>query len=172
MYRRLIGPPSVGFSSKIYEWVRTFNAFELAGGCHRRRTLPPQRPLLTTSHRKQVRIASLLLARVHTDEGDSLERIEQYLDIEREEELMGAETVEDLDGSWPRSGDLQVKNLRASYGEYENTPEVLKGISFTVKSGERIGVGEFPPVDLASWNHTDSTHCSWSHWQRQGKKGC
>ncbi|KAI0752922.1 P-loop containing nucleoside triphosphate hydrolase protein [Daedaleopsis nitida] len=88
---------AIAFSSKVYEWVRTFNAFEVA------------------------------------------ERIEQYLEIEREDVLMGTTGVA-VEGCWPQSGDLRVVNLHASYDEYENTSEVLKGLSFTVRSGERIGI--------------------------------
>ncbi|KAI0686602.1 P-loop containing nucleoside triphosphate hydrolase protein [Earliella scabrosa] len=93
---------AIAFSSKIFEWVRIFNAFEVAG--------------------------------------NSLERIEQYLDIEREEDVMGTDDLEVLADCWPRTGDLRVDNLSASYGEFDNSPEVLKGISFTAQAGERIGV--------------------------------
>lgn len=41
---------------------------------------------------------------------------------------------------WPASGHLVVENLSARYSN--DGSEVLKGISFNVKSGERIGVGE------------------------------
>ena len=73
---------------------------------------------------------------------NSLERIEQYLDIEREEDVMGTDGLEVLDDCWPRTGDLRVDNLSASYGEFDSSPEVLKGISFTAQAGERIGVGK------------------------------
>ena len=40
---------------------------------------------------------------------------------------------------WPASGALRVEGLIARYSR--DGPEVLKGISFEVKSGERVGIG-------------------------------
>ncbi|KAG6371819.1 P-loop containing nucleoside triphosphate hydrolase protein [Boletus reticuloceps] len=39
---------------------------------------------------------------------------------------------------WPASGDLRVENLSARYSP--NGPEVLHGLSFHIKSGERVGI--------------------------------
>ncbi|KAJ3921180.1 P-loop containing nucleoside triphosphate hydrolase protein, partial [Lentinula edodes] len=39
---------------------------------------------------------------------------------------------------WPSSGELRVENLSAKYAP--DDPEVLHGLSFHIKSGERIGV--------------------------------
>jgi len=39
---------------------------------------------------------------------------------------------------WPSSGAIEITNLRMRYRP--NTPLVIKGISFSVKSGERVGV--------------------------------
>ncbi|TFY56647.1 hypothetical protein EVJ58_g7510 [Rhodofomes roseus] len=67
--------------------------------------------------------------------GNSLERIKQYVEIEQE-------TKPTIDGVppayWPTSGDLKVENLSARYSP--DGPSVLHGISFEVKSGERVGI--------------------------------
>ena len=67
--------------------------------------------------------------------GNSLERIQQYLEIEHEPEPTASGIPP---AYWPASGDLQVKGLSAKYSETGN--DVLRGISFEVKSGERIGI--------------------------------
>lgn len=63
---------------------------------------------------------------------------------------------------WPASGDLRVEQLSARYSlvrvllcryspppsdlmsSYQDGPKVLHDISFHIKSGERVGVGECP----------------------------
>lgn len=42
---------------------------------------------------------------------------------------------------WPASGNIVVEKLSARYSE--DGPKVLHDISFEIKSGERVGVGEF-----------------------------
>ncbi|VDB87410.1 unnamed protein product [Peniophora sp. CBMAI 1063] len=39
---------------------------------------------------------------------------------------------------WPSSGELRVENLSARYSK--DSPEILHDLSFTIKSGERIGI--------------------------------
>ncbi|KAI0066584.1 hypothetical protein BV25DRAFT_1868241 [Artomyces pyxidatus] len=66
---------------------------------------------------------------------NSLERIKAYINIEQEPKA----TKDGVPPAyWPASGDLKVENLSARYSE--DGPEVLHGLSFHVKSGERIGV--------------------------------
>ncbi|KAE9393212.1 P-loop containing nucleoside triphosphate hydrolase protein [Gymnopus androsaceus JB14] len=66
---------------------------------------------------------------------NSLERINAYIKIEQEPKP----TKNGVPPAyWPSSGDLRVVNLNARYSP--NGPPVLHGISFHVKSGERIGV--------------------------------
>ena len=86
-----------------------------------------------------------------TDAEDSLDRIEEYLNFEREDELMGSghdgfskelAEFDSLDAEWPATGDLDVRNLTASYGATEADPVVLKGLTFKVEAGQRIGIGE------------------------------
>ena len=67
--------------------------------------------------------------------GNSLERIQQYLDIEHEPKP----TPQGVPPAyWPASGSLHVQNLSARYSE--TGPKVLHDVSFEVKSGERIGI--------------------------------
>ncbi|KAF9007748.1 P-loop containing nucleoside triphosphate hydrolase protein [Hymenopellis radicata] len=68
-------------------------------------------------------------------QGNSLERIQQYIQIEQEPK---ATNQGDPPAYWPASGDLRVENLSARYSL--DGPRVLHGISFHVKSGERVGV--------------------------------
>ncbi|KAH9939279.1 uncharacterized protein BXZ73DRAFT_99483 [Epithele typhae] len=67
--------------------------------------------------------------------GNSVERIQQYLTIEHEPEPAS-------DGVppayWPASGSLRVEKLSARYSA--DGPRVLHEISFEVKSGERVGI--------------------------------
>ncbi|KAF7797050.1 hypothetical protein EIP86_008242 [Pleurotus ostreatoroseus] len=71
--------------------------------------------------------------------GNSLERIQQYIAIEQEPEPKDHGTPP---AYWPASGDLRVENLSARYSP--DGPKILKGLSFHVQSGERIGIGESP----------------------------
>ncbi|KAF8825214.1 hypothetical protein HHX47_DHR7000133 [Lentinula edodes] len=66
---------------------------------------------------------------------NSLERINAYIEIEQEPKP----TKEGVPPAyWPSSGDLRVENLSARYSP--DGPQVLQGINFHIKSGERIGV--------------------------------
>ncbi|KAI0803028.1 hypothetical protein BC629DRAFT_1491319 [Irpex lacteus] len=66
---------------------------------------------------------------------NSLERIQQYLMIEQEPK----KTDDGVPPAyWPSGGELVVEGLNARYSQ--NGPNVLHNVSFTVKSGERIGI--------------------------------
>ncbi|KZV63784.1 P-loop containing nucleoside triphosphate hydrolase protein [Peniophora sp. CONT] len=65
----------------------------------------------------------------------SLERIHAYTVLEQEPKA--AEEGEPP-AYWPSSGELRVENLSARYSK--DSPEILHNLSFTVKSGERIGI--------------------------------
>lgn len=67
----------------------------------------------------------------------SLERLEDYLVIERESPQEAAGWI--IPTNWPASGELLVKNLSARYSP--DGPDVLHGISFHIRSGERVGIG-------------------------------
>ncbi|EIW53710.1 P-loop containing nucleoside triphosphate hydrolase protein [Trametes versicolor FP-101664 SS1] len=68
-------------------------------------------------------------------QGDSLERIHQYLSVEQEPTPIS-------DGVppayWPASGHLVVENLSARYSP--DGPKVLHDVSFEVAPGERVGI--------------------------------
>ena len=67
--------------------------------------------------------------------GNSLERIQQYIEIEQEPKP----TENGLPPAyWPASGGLRVEKLSARYSA--DGPRVLHEISFEVKSGERVGL--------------------------------
>ena len=65
----------------------------------------------------------------------SLERIQEYANIEQEPKP----TPEGVPPAyWPASGELVVENLSAKYSA--DGPEILHGLNFHIKSGERVGV--------------------------------
>ncbi|KAF7340454.1 Multidrug resistance-associated ABC transporter protein [Mycena venus] len=68
-------------------------------------------------------------------EGNSLERIQGYIEIEHEKP---ATADRKPPAYWPASGDLRVEKLSARYSE--DGPKVLQDISFHIKSGERVGI--------------------------------
>ncbi|KAF5338427.1 hypothetical protein D9758_012247 [Tetrapyrgos nigripes] len=68
-------------------------------------------------------------------QGNSLERIQGYLKIEQEPKPV---PEGEPPAYWPASGEVRVENLSARYSA--DGPKVLKNVSFTIKSGERIGV--------------------------------
>ena len=66
-----------------------------------------------------------------------MERVQQYVTIEQEEKP----TSDGIPPAyWPASGSLRVEKLSARYSA--DGPRVLHEISFEVKSGERVGIGE------------------------------
>jgi len=67
--------------------------------------------------------------------GNSLERIQNYISIEQEEKP----TKDGLPPAyWPSSGDIRVENLSASYTP--DGPKILHNLTFHIASGERVGV--------------------------------
>ncbi|CAG1999919.1 unnamed protein product [Fusarium graminearum] len=66
-------------------------------------------------------------------EMNSMERVVEYMNIETEY-LGGLRPV----AAWPRSGSVEVKDLEVAYAP--DLPPVLKGLSFKIKHGERVGV--------------------------------
>ena len=65
----------------------------------------------------------------------SLERIQEYAKIEQEPKP----TPEGVPPAyWPASGELVVENLSAKYST--DSPNILHGLNFHIKSGERVGV--------------------------------
>ncbi|KAF9522597.1 multidrug resistance-associated ABC transporter [Crepidotus variabilis] len=68
-------------------------------------------------------------------QANSLERVQAYLDIDHEPEATEAGKPP---AAWPTSGELKVERLSARYSP--TGPKVLNELSFTVKSGERVGI--------------------------------
>ncbi|KAJ7485533.1 P-loop containing nucleoside triphosphate hydrolase protein [Mycena latifolia] len=68
-------------------------------------------------------------------QGNSLERIQQYIDIEQETKPTEAGKPP---AHWPSSGELIVEKLSARYSP--DGPKVLRDISFRINSGERVGI--------------------------------
>ncbi|KAJ3564415.1 hypothetical protein NP233_g8309 [Leucocoprinus birnbaumii] len=68
-------------------------------------------------------------------QGNSLERIQGYIDIEQEKQPT---TEGEPPAYWPASGSLVANNLSARYSA--NGPKVLHDVSFEIKSGERVGI--------------------------------
>ncbi|KAJ7720271.1 hypothetical protein DFH07DRAFT_760895 [Mycena maculata] len=68
-------------------------------------------------------------------QSNSLERIKQYITIEQEPKATPSGIPP---AYWPASGEINVVNLSARYSP--EGPRVLHGISFNIKSGERVGL--------------------------------
>ncbi|VDC06819.1 unnamed protein product [Peniophora sp. CBMAI 1063] len=68
-------------------------------------------------------------------DGNSLERIQAYTEIEQEEKPSKKGVPP---AAWPSSGELVVEGLSARYSP--DGPRVLHDLEFTVKSGERVGI--------------------------------
>ena len=86
----------------------------------------------------------------------SLERIEGYVVIEQEEKPSERGVPP---AYWPADGSLHVENLSARYSA--DGPKVLHGISFDVKSGERVGiVGRTGSGKVSSSSRLQTTCCS------------
>ncbi|QRV86022.1 ABC transporter transmembrane region [Ceratobasidium sp. AG-Ba] len=68
-------------------------------------------------------------------QGNSLERIRDYVTIDQEPTAVPEKVPP---AYWPASGNLVVENLVARYSP--DGPAVLHGLSFEIKSGERVGV--------------------------------
>ncbi|KAF9363703.1 hypothetical protein BGX34_003505 [Mortierella sp. NVP85] len=67
---------------------------------------------------------------------NSVERVVEYLNLEEEPPAI-------IEGSrppasWPHAGEIVVDRLRMRYAP--DTPDVIKGVSFTIKAGEKVGV--------------------------------
>ncbi|KAG0652941.1 ATP-dependent bile acid permease [Hyphodiscus hymeniophilus] len=65
---------------------------------------------------------------------NAAERIFEYADLETEPQ--GG--IENLRASWPEQGKLEVRDLEVGYAA--DLPSILKGLTFTAASNQRIGV--------------------------------
>ncbi|KAL1924068.1 uncharacterized protein VTP21DRAFT_7103 [Calcarisporiella thermophila] len=64
---------------------------------------------------------------------NSVERVQQYIQVDKEPD--GGEVPE---ADWPGKGEIEVQDLVMRYTP--ESPAVLRGISFSVKSGEKVAV--------------------------------
>jgi len=67
----------------------------------------------------------------------SVERVLQLCSVQVEGEI-DKEADEDIDADWPKNGTLEFKNVSARYRD--GLPLALKGMSFKVESGQKIGI--------------------------------
>jgi ABC-type multidrug transport system fused ATPase/permease subunit len=74
----------------------------------------------------------------HATTNTSHKRIQAYVNADKEPAPTEAGKPP---AYWPASGDLRVENLSARYSV--DGPKVLDDVSFHIRSGERIGVGEW-----------------------------
>jgi ABC-type multidrug transport system fused ATPase/permease subunit len=65
---------------------------------------------------------------------NAAERIFEYSNLATENQ--GG--IDTLRASWPEEGKLEVTNLEVGYAE--DLPSILKGLTFTAESNQRIGV--------------------------------
>lgn len=93
---------------------------------------------LAVSNSIQMLVFFTLIVRGYSDiqsEVKAVERIYGYISKTKTEKT---DKQIDLDPSWPSKGKIAYKNSKMSY--FENSPPVLKNVSFTFKAGEKIGV--------------------------------
>lgn len=67
---------------------------------------------------------------------NSVERLQEYLDIEQEPAQLIPETTPDA--SWPSRGEIEVKDLSLRYAP--ELPQVIKNVSFKVESNLKVGI--------------------------------
>jgi ATP-binding cassette, subfamily C (CFTR/MRP), member 1 len=71
---------------------------------------------------------------------NAVERLVVYTELPSEEQVM-LEPVKDLSMSWPSQGAIAFKDVDLVYRE--GLPTVLKGVSFSVKPGEKVCHSEY-----------------------------
>ena len=67
----------------------------------------------------------------------SVERLKFFANLESEKSILKPAEVE-LRETWPERGKIEVEDLQVRYAKH--LPMVLKGISFTVSPGSRVGI--------------------------------
>jgi ATP-binding cassette subfamily C (CFTR/MRP) protein 1 len=74
---------------------------------------------------------------------NSVERVLEYAGIASEEEIRSTQNLDPLiapPNDWPSEGGITVNNYSASYNPNPSSPLVLKNITLSIKSGEKIGI--------------------------------
>ncbi|KAG6906812.1 hypothetical protein DXG01_011996 [Tephrocybe rancida] len=80
-------------------------------------------------------LAFVLILNMFEVNGNSLQRLQEYMVIEQEPKPTPSG---EPPASWPTSGSLEVRNLTARYAP--DSPDVLHGLNFDLRSGERMGI--------------------------------
>lgn len=68
-----------------------------------------------------------------TNNINSMERVQEYLDVPKEHSPLDAKLP---DRNWPSNGRVVASNITARYAP--SLPEVLKGISLQIEAGEKV----------------------------------
>ncbi|ORX37805.1 P-loop containing nucleoside triphosphate hydrolase protein [Kockovaella imperatae] len=69
-------------------------------------------------------------------EMNDVERIQHYMDLETEAEAK--KPTDPTEEQWPTKGEVNFANVQLKYRD--DLPLVLKGLSFTIRSGEKVGI--------------------------------
>ncbi len=67
----------------------------------------------------------------------SIERLKFMANLEGEKSIL-KQNAEPLPATWPEKGHIDIKNLKIRYAPH--LPQVLKGVSFSVSGGQRVGI--------------------------------
>lgn len=70
---------------------------------------------------------------------NSFQRMREYAEIEPEEKTNETADSNSIPASWPTSGSVEFQNVTARYAVTDG-PDVLRNVSFYIKSGERIAL--------------------------------
>lgn len=68
----------------------------------------------------------------------SVERLDFYTNLPSEKDDVKIENFKITNPTWPSTGHLEFRNVFVKYADH--LPDVLKGVTFTIKSGARAGV--------------------------------
>jgi ABC-type multidrug transport system fused ATPase/permease subunit len=139
----------------ILWWVRILNDFEINGAYTlSHRCSPVSNEMI---FRQQVKFLKQISYYIELTQ-NSLERIQGYITVEQEPKPTEQGKPP---AYWPASGDIRVEHLSARYSlvspcvdrispptnSFQDGPKVLNDLSFHIKSGERVGVGEYIPFN-------------------------
>ncbi|KAJ7320835.1 multidrug resistance-associated ABC transporter [Mycena albidolilacea] len=101
-----------------------------------RNTVNPSRIGVVLSYALTNRLAQIVAFFAENEQNmNSVERLIAYAELPGEG---AAATPEDPPNSWPDCGEIVFKNVNMSYRE--GLPLVLKGVTFTMRPGEKVGI--------------------------------
>lgn len=124
--------PSTSGLASLVIFAATFFALHLGVTNGAAAIVILQAGIFAESSRQLVRVAAQLEL-----DFNSVERVTEYLDVPQEAPAINPTFRPPA--YWPsNSGSLEVDKLEVRYAPH--LPSVLKGVSFTVKPGEKVGV--------------------------------